>query len=90
MARKCITCTDYDKCNQGRWSMRGTHKNCYKPIDLYEAKCNNCGKKQEPMAEDHKGMMFYACGVKCECGGEFVLWVKGKPIKPFQPERGDE
>lgn len=50
---------------------------------LYENKCNKCQKPQpvnQQLTEKYKTDVF-DCGMKCECGGMFVLWVDGKAME---------
>ena len=53
-----------------------------KPKIVFENKCNNCGKEQlrnERLSNEN--WQVYDCGVKCECGGEYVPWLNGIPIQ---------
>lgn len=50
----------------------------------FESRCNKCGKEQEQdVSKSTENWKCYPCGVKCDCGGEYVTWLNGKPIKPF-------
>ena len=47
----------------------------------FEMKCNKCGKPAKQDDEkSNENWRAFKCGVKCECGGTFVLWLNGKPM----------
>ena len=81
---KCLLCADHQKCLDNGYQRKGNHKYCYKEIVINESKCNKCGKDQV-LDKRTENWTFYQCGIKCDCGGEFVMWLNGKPLK-----RGDE
>ena len=59
--------------------------NLTNPLNPFESKCNKCGKEQNPSkTQNIKYFTRYECGVKCKCGGEFVMWVNGKPLKEYK------
>lgn len=46
-----------------------------------ERKCVKCGAKQEQdKGKSNERWAVYDNKVKCKCGGEFKLYIKGRPI----------
>jgi len=50
----------------------------------FESKCNKCGKYQIPdKNRGNDNFTVYPCNEKCECGGEYVMYINGTCLKPY-------
>ena len=55
-----------------------------------EFKCNKCGSYQPPYEKSDDGLEYHKCNQKCDCGGEFVMWYDGIPMRPYREEKKED